>query len=43
MNLPPHYLMFLRVVVGWMSILSQIDCTVASRSIVQRWVPGFND
>jgi predicted unusual protein kinase regulating ubiquinone biosynthesis (AarF/ABC1/UbiB family) len=43
MSLPPHYLMFLRVVVGWMSILSQIDCTVASRAIVQRWVPGFND
>lgn len=41
MNLPPQYLMFLRVVVGWMGILSQIDCTVASLPIVQRWVPGF--
>ncbi|WP_028934102.1 ABC1 kinase family protein [Pseudonocardia spinosispora] len=41
MNLPPQYLMFIRVVVGWMGILSQIDCTVASLPIVERWVPGF--
>jgi predicted unusual protein kinase regulating ubiquinone biosynthesis (AarF/ABC1/UbiB family) len=43
MSLPPQYLMFLRVVVGWMSILSQIDCSVDSRTIVEKWVPGFND
>ena len=41
MNLPPQYLMFLRVVLGWMAILSQIDCTVATRVIVEKWVPGF--
>jgi predicted unusual protein kinase regulating ubiquinone biosynthesis (AarF/ABC1/UbiB family) len=43
MSLPPQYLMFLRVVVGWMGILSQIDCTVATRPIVEKWVPGFTD
>ena len=43
MSLPPHYLMFLRVVVGWMSILAQVDCYVDSRTIVEKWVPGFND
>lgn len=43
MNLPPQYLMFVRVVAGWMGILSQIDCTVASLPIVERWVPGFAD
>jgi predicted unusual protein kinase regulating ubiquinone biosynthesis (AarF/ABC1/UbiB family) len=42
MSLPPQYLMILRVVVGWMSILGQIDCRVDSRGIVERWVPGFN-
>jgi hypothetical protein len=26
-----------------MSILSQIDCSVDSRTIVEKWVPGFND
>jgi predicted unusual protein kinase regulating ubiquinone biosynthesis (AarF/ABC1/UbiB family) len=43
MDLPPEYLMFLRVVLGWMSILSQLDCTVATRPIVEKWVPGFAD
>jgi predicted unusual protein kinase regulating ubiquinone biosynthesis (AarF/ABC1/UbiB family) len=41
MDMPPEYLMFLRVVLGWMSILSQLDCTVATRRIVEEWVPGF--
>jgi predicted unusual protein kinase regulating ubiquinone biosynthesis (AarF/ABC1/UbiB family) len=41
--LPPQYLMFLRVVVGWMSILAQIDCSVDTRTIVENWTPGFND
>jgi hypothetical protein len=35
--------MFLRVVVGWMSILAQIDCSVDTRTIVENWTPGFND
>ncbi|WP_028925540.1 ABC1 kinase family protein [Pseudonocardia acaciae] len=43
MSLPPQYLMLLRVVAGWMNILSQIDCTVRSREIVTHWVPGFAD
>lgn len=43
MSLPPRYLMFLRVVLGWFSILAQIDCTVAARGIVHRWLPGFAD
>ncbi|MGI8815926.1 MAG: ABC1 kinase family protein [Pseudonocardia sp.] len=43
LSLPPQYLMVLRVVVGWFSILSQIDCTAAAREIVVEWVPGFTD
>ncbi|MDT7584257.1 MAG: hypothetical protein QOE32_1807, partial [Pseudonocardiales bacterium] len=43
MSLPPQYLMFIRVVAGWMSILAQIDCWVPSRRIVAEWVPGFTD
>ncbi|GAA5145710.1 AarF/ABC1/UbiB kinase family protein [Pseudonocardia eucalypti] len=43
MSLPPQYLMAIRVVGGWMAICSQIDCTVASREIVERWLPGFAD
>jgi predicted unusual protein kinase regulating ubiquinone biosynthesis (AarF/ABC1/UbiB family) len=43
MNLPPQYLMMVRVVVGWFSILAQIDCTVSTKEIVQRWLPGFGD
>jgi predicted unusual protein kinase regulating ubiquinone biosynthesis (AarF/ABC1/UbiB family) len=43
MSLPPQYLMFLRVVVGWMSMLAQIDCWAPSRRIVAEWVPGFTD
>ena len=43
MNLPPQYLMFIRVVVGWMSMLAQIDCWAPSRRIVEEWVPGFAD
>ncbi|HEY9416011.1 MAG TPA: AarF/ABC1/UbiB kinase family protein [Pseudonocardia sp.] len=43
LSLPPQYLMVLRVVVGWFSILSQIDCSAAAREIVVEWVPGFND
>jgi hypothetical protein len=35
--------MFLRAVVGWMSILAQIDCCAPTRRIVEQWVPGFAD
>jgi predicted unusual protein kinase regulating ubiquinone biosynthesis (AarF/ABC1/UbiB family) len=42
-NLPPQYLMFVRTVVGWISILAQIDCTVATREILRTWVPGRED
>jgi predicted unusual protein kinase regulating ubiquinone biosynthesis (AarF/ABC1/UbiB family) len=43
LSLPPQYLMILRVVVGWYSILSQFDCSASAREIVEEWVPGFND
>jgi hypothetical protein len=43
LNLPAQYLMFIRVVVGWMSMLAQIDCWAPSRRIVEEWVPGFTD
>jgi predicted unusual protein kinase regulating ubiquinone biosynthesis (AarF/ABC1/UbiB family) len=43
MSLPPQYLMFLRVVVGWMSMLGQLDCCAPTRRIVEEWVPGFAD
>jgi predicted unusual protein kinase regulating ubiquinone biosynthesis (AarF/ABC1/UbiB family) len=43
LSLPPQYLMFMRVVGGWMSMLAQLDCWVASRRIVEEWVPGFTD
>ncbi|MGQ0483012.1 MAG: ABC1 kinase family protein [Pseudonocardia sp.] len=43
LSLPPQYLMVLRVVVGWFSILSQIDCSASARQIVIEWVPGFTD
>ncbi len=33
--------MFLRVLTGWMNVLAQLDCTVAVRGIVERWVPSF--
>jgi hypothetical protein len=39
--LPPDHLMFLRVLTGWMNVLAQLDCTVAVRGIVERWVPAF--
>jgi predicted unusual protein kinase regulating ubiquinone biosynthesis (AarF/ABC1/UbiB family) len=43
LSLPPQYLMVMRVVVGWFSILAQIDCSAAAREIVVEWVPGFCD
>jgi predicted unusual protein kinase regulating ubiquinone biosynthesis (AarF/ABC1/UbiB family) len=41
LTLPPDHLIFLRVLTGWMNVLAQLDCTVAVREIVERWVPAF--
>jgi predicted unusual protein kinase regulating ubiquinone biosynthesis (AarF/ABC1/UbiB family) len=41
LSLPAHYLLVMRVLSGWMSILAQLDCTVEARGLAQRWVPGF--
>jgi predicted unusual protein kinase regulating ubiquinone biosynthesis (AarF/ABC1/UbiB family) len=41
LNLPPEYVLVLRVLGGWMNILAQLDVTVAAREIVRRRVPGF--
>ena len=43
LTLPPDHLVFLRVLTGWMNVLAQLDCTVAVRGIVERWVPAFAD
>jgi predicted unusual protein kinase regulating ubiquinone biosynthesis (AarF/ABC1/UbiB family) len=39
--LPPHYLMLVRVLSGWMNVLAQLDCTVAVRDLARHWLPGF--
>ena len=39
LTLPADHLVFLRVLTGWMNVLAQLDCTVAVRGIVERWVP----
>jgi predicted unusual protein kinase regulating ubiquinone biosynthesis (AarF/ABC1/UbiB family) len=41
LTLPADHLVFLRVLTGWMNVLAQLDCTVAVREIVERWVPAF--
>ena len=41
LTLPADHLVFLRVLTGWMNVLAQLDCTVAVRAIVERWVPAF--
>jgi predicted unusual protein kinase regulating ubiquinone biosynthesis (AarF/ABC1/UbiB family) len=41
LTLPPDHLVFLRVLTGWMNVLAQLECTVAVREIVERWVPAF--
>jgi hypothetical protein len=41
LTLPADHLVFLRVLTGWMNELAQLDCTVAVRAIVERWVPAF--
>lgn len=43
LNLPPEYLMIHRVTFGSLGILCQLDATAPFRSIVERWLPGFND
>jgi len=40
MSLPPQYLMFLRVVVGWMSMLAKIDRSTAGRRAAESWPSG---
>jgi predicted unusual protein kinase regulating ubiquinone biosynthesis (AarF/ABC1/UbiB family) len=41
LTLPADHLVFLRVLTGWMNVLAQLDCTVAVRGIVEKWVPAF--
>ena len=41
LTLPADHLVFLRVLTGWMNVLAQLDCTIAVRGIVERWVPAF--
>jgi predicted unusual protein kinase regulating ubiquinone biosynthesis (AarF/ABC1/UbiB family) len=43
LTLPADHLMFLRILTGWMNVLAQLDCEVAVRGIVQRWVPAFGE
>jgi len=43
LTLPADHLMFLRILTGWMNVLAQLECTVAVRAIVQRWVPAFGE
>ena len=38
---PAEYVLVMRVLSGWMNILARLDCTVAARGLVERWVPGF--
>lgn len=41
LSFPPEYALVMRVLSGWMNILARLDCTVAARGLVERWVPGF--
>jgi predicted unusual protein kinase regulating ubiquinone biosynthesis (AarF/ABC1/UbiB family) len=43
LNLPPEYMIVLRVTGGWTAIFCQLDCTIPARSIAMTWVPGFAD
>jgi predicted unusual protein kinase regulating ubiquinone biosynthesis (AarF/ABC1/UbiB family) len=43
LNLPPEYLMIHRVTFGSLGVLCQLDATAPFRSIVRRWLPGFDD
>jgi predicted unusual protein kinase regulating ubiquinone biosynthesis (AarF/ABC1/UbiB family) len=40
-NLPPSYLLVHRVTVGSIAVLCQLEATVASRALAERWLPGF--
>lgn len=41
-NLPPSYMLIHRVWLGSIGVLSQLECTIAARAEIERWVPGFN-
>jgi predicted unusual protein kinase regulating ubiquinone biosynthesis (AarF/ABC1/UbiB family) len=41
LSFPPEHALVMRVLSGWMNILARLDCTVAARALVERWVPGF--
>jgi hypothetical protein len=41
LTFPAEYALVMRVLSGWMNILARLDCTVAARGLVERWVPGF--
>lgn len=40
-NLPPSYLLVHRVTIGSIAVLCQLESTVASRALAERWLPGF--
>lgn len=40
-NLPPSYMLIHRVWLGSIGVLSQLECTIAARAEIERWVPGF--
>ncbi len=39
--MPAEHMLVVRVLPGWLAILTQLDCTVAAHGLAQRWVPGF--
>lgn len=41
LNLPPNYLLIHRVWLGCIGVLCQLEANVATRSEVERWIPGF--
>ncbi len=41
LNLPPQYVMILRVLLGCVGICAQLDATAPYRRIAAQWVPGF--
>jgi predicted unusual protein kinase regulating ubiquinone biosynthesis (AarF/ABC1/UbiB family) len=40
-NLPPSYLLVHRVTLGSIAVLCQLEATVPSRTLAERWLPGF--
>jgi predicted unusual protein kinase regulating ubiquinone biosynthesis (AarF/ABC1/UbiB family) len=43
LDVPPRWMSLLRVVGGWMNVLSRLDVTVPARGSAEAWVPGFAD